>query len=114
MSLEGNELSLVRQAEVEPSESDQVTDLLGLWSGLNAVRVEVDGDELVELDLLVGDVGLEVESWVDDLDLGDKLLLVLKFEWFTNVNNDTESVNLISSVFILGSLGLTLDRVVPE
>lgn len=111
---EGDELSLVGQAEVEPSESDEVAHILGLWCLLDGVGVEVDGNELVELDVLVGDVGLEVEGWVDDLDLGDELFLVLKFEWLTNVDNHTECVNFISAVFSFGSVGLRLKDGLPE
>jgi hypothetical protein len=71
----------------------------------------VDGHELVELDVLVGNVGLEVKSWVDDLDLGDELVLVFKFEWLANVDNDTEAVYFISAVFILSSLCLKLVKI---
>jgi hypothetical protein len=110
VGLEGDELSLVRQTEVESSESDEVADLLGLWSRLNSVRVEVDGDELVELDVLVGDVGLEVEGWVNDLDLGNELILVFELEWFADVDNDTEAVYFVSAIFILCSFSLTLGK----
>jgi hypothetical protein len=64
----------------------------------------------VELDVLVGDVGLEVEGRVDDLDLGDILILVLKFEGLADVNNNTKYVNLVSLVIVLSGVCLNVRR----
>ena len=95
---------------MEPPHSEQVAHVLGLGGVLDRVTVEVHGDELVELNGLVLDVGLEVEGRVDHFDLGDELLLVLEPEWLADVDDDTVGVGLVSSVVVFGRFRLKLTR----
>lgn len=108
LGLVGDELTSLTEDEVESSESDDVTDALGLWCLDNRVRVDVDGDELVEFDFLVLDVGLEVESRIYNLDLGHELLLIFELERLADIDDNTESVSLVSLVFGLCCVSLML------
>lgn len=99
-----NEFTSVGEDEVESSESDDVTNIFGLWGIFRSLGVDVNGNELVELDVFVLDVRLEVEALVNDFDLGDILILVFKLERLTDVNNNTEGVWLISLLGLLSDL----------
>lgn len=77
------------ETHVESSQSDDVSDILDLWALIDEPGVDVDGDELVELDFLVLDVGLHVESWVNNLDFDYIFVLIFVSERFRNVDDDS-------------------------
>lgn len=44
----------------------------------------------MELDIWVVDISFIIESWIDDLKLGNILISIIISEWFGYINDDTE------------------------
>ena len=44
----------------------------------------------MELDIWVVDISFIIESWIDDLKLGDILISIIISEWFRYINDDSE------------------------
>ena len=77
LDLSPRQLSLIPQLELEPSEPDDVPQILYLGSFFLEFTVNIDEAGFVELEFLVPDDLLIIEAGINYLDLGQVLLVLL-------------------------------------
>lgn len=107
-SLHCDELALSGQTKLKSSQSEDFSNIFDFGGFLQIFGIDVDCDELMELDVFVGDVLFEVEHRIDYLDFGDVVFFLVVAERLGDVDNDPKAQHLGSFRFILGGVRLEL------
>jgi hypothetical protein len=82
--------TLITDFEFESSDSDDISDTIDSWSSVWSLRVDDDGTELVEFESVVSWLeSLVVETWVNNLEFGNKVGAVVGLGRFRDVDDDS-------------------------